>query len=753
MARKKKKFDWRIVYFFPIPLLWVLAAQFGQLDRLEHMLLDFRFRFRGPIQSDVKLVYVNVDSRAIQQIGERPWNRGRFAQAAQLLYERGGARAVGFDFVFSEQGHSDLVDRTEAAKGNVALGRLARKYPSLVLAAQYTGGDARTQKGIREFPFLRNGFTDRAKNDTPEMPEYPIVGATLTMQWGTVGLIDVDLETSRGEVPRWVPLFAESIVPTDWHMSVQLAAAALGLPPNSARRAGDFVELVNPTGEVVRRIPVREQQILEANWFSAWNEEGYSSHTSLADVLIAGDYLNSDDEARRQEGLLYFRRFFDAIILIGPTDPLLQDLATSPLDAQQVPKVGLHGNLVKTIVGERYLTRPADWLMWVSTFGLTLLVTSLTVAGGARSLWFKILAVGALVGFALLGFYLFRVSHVVVALSAPLGAAFCTGFAATIRQLVEEERQKGRIKGMFGAYVAPELVERMVDADTEPQLGGHDAEITAYFSDIQSFSAFSEKLGSGPLVELMNEYLTACTDIVQGEGGTLDKYIGDAVVAMFGAPIPLPDHAYRACVASQKVHAKLSELRAKWKGEGDRWPEIVHNMQTRVGLNSGTCMIGNMGSRTRFNYTMMGDNVNLAARMESGAKQFGVYTMVAEATKIACEEHGGDRVVFRFLDQIVVKGRSVPVKIFEIVGLKENLTPQTRECLAVFAQGVEHYRAQDFAAAIATWRRSAELEPNVPGRDPGVEGNPSLSLIKRAEYMKTHPPGEGWDGVFVMKEK
>ena len=130
---------------------------------------------------------------------------------------------------------------------------------------------------------------------------------------------------------------------------------------------------------------------------------------------------------------------------------------------------------------------------------------------------------------------------------------------------------------------------------------------------------------------------------MQEEGGTLDKYIGDAIVAMFGAPIAQQDHAYRACVTVCRVQSRLAELRAKWQAEGDRWPESVWRMRTRVGLNTGRCVIGNMGSRTRFNYTMMGDDVNLAARMESGAKSWGVYTMCTEATKLACERHGGDR--------------------------------------------------------------------------------------------------------------
>ena len=306
---------------------------------------------------------------------------------------------------------------------------------------------------------------------------------------------------------------------------------------------------------------------------------------------------------------------------------------------------------------------------------------------------------------------------------------------------------------MFGTYVSPQLVDNMVNSGEEPQLGGHEAEITPYFSDIQGFSKFSELLPPAKLVELMNEYLTACTDIVLAQGGALDKYIGDAVVAMFGGLVPLEDHALRACIASQLVHRKLLALREKWRGEGDKWPDIVWAMQSRIGLNSGLTTVGNMGSHARFNYTMMGDNVNLAARMESGAKAYGVYTIVTEATKLGCEKYGGDQVVFRYLDKIVVKGRTIPVPIYEIVGLKEDVTAQTRECLGLFEQGIARYLAQDWDAAEALFRRSAELEPNQPGKTPGVESNPSLTLVARCSYMRAHPPEAGWDGVYVMKEK
>ena len=493
-------------------------------------------------------------------------------------------------------------------------------------------------------------------------------------------------------------------------------------------------------------------------WRNSENDRSPANPTlnprvSLADVLLYGAQFKSDKPEEVKEAQDYFKQFKGAVILVGPTDPLLQDLGPTPFNAQPVPKVGVHGNLLKTIIAEKYLTHTPKGVMWAAVLLLTIAVSALAIVGGNRGTLLKGAAVVLLGVYTFACLALFAKSHLVLPMSAPLGAALSTSFIGIMWQLILEEKQKSRIKGMFGAYVSPELVSRMVDSESEPQLGGHDAPITAYFSDIQAFSSFSEKLKSGPLVELMNEYLTACTDIVMAEGGAVDKYIGDAVVAMFGAPVPVEDHALRACIASQKVHAKLGELRTKWKNETGKWPEIVHRMQTRIGLNSGTCMIGNMGSNQRFSYTMMGDNVNLAARMESGAKQFGVYTMIAEATKIECEKHGGDRVVFRYLDQIIVKGRSLPVKIYEIVGLRENLTPTTFECLKVWDEAIKLYLAQDFDGAIALSKKSHELEPNVPGRDPGVESNPSLWLASRCEYMKEHPPGEGWDGVFKMKDK
>jgi adenylate cyclase len=296
-------------------------------------------------------------------------------------------------------------------------------------------------------------------------------------------------------------------------------------------------------------------------------------------------------------------------------------------------------------------------------------------------------------------------------------------------------------------------VDRLVKSGERPQLGGHEEEITAYFSDIQGYSTFSEQLTPARLVELLNSYLTVCTDIVQEEGGTLDKYIGDAVVAMFGAPIPLKDHAYRACVAALRVQRALGELRVRWEAEGQSWPVIVRQMRTRIGLNTGQAIVGNMGSRTRFNYTMTGDHVNLASRMESGAKSWGAYAMCTEDTRASCVAHGGDRIVFRPLGRIVVKGRSQAVPIFELTGLREDVSDRTHECLGLFAQGLERYHSRDWGKAMEFFSKSEALEPLRPETNPGVASNPSLIYQEIVRHYRAHPPPEPWDGVYVMKDK
>jgi adenylate cyclase len=242
------------------------------------------------------------------------------------------------------------------------------------------------------------------------------------------------------------------------------------------------------------------------------------------------------------------------------------------------------------------------------------------------------------------------------------------------------------------------------------------------------------------------------TVILEYQGGTLDKYIGDAIVGIFGAPVRLADHAHRACLAAWRMQCQQAELRARWLAEGERWPPLVHHMRTRIGLHTGTAIVGNMGSTKRFNYTMMGDTVNLAARNESAAKSYGVYIMVSGDTR-AMAEAAGSPCVFRFLDRIVVKGRTRPVDVFEIVGEKGELTAAALSCLAAYAEAVEAYLRRDWARAREGFTAAAQFEPHQPDPMRGITINPSLLMLERCAWFAANPPPDDWDGRYIMKSK
>ncbi|MGC4075136.1 MAG: CHASE2 domain-containing protein [Nibricoccus sp.] len=746
MLRPKSLKSLRWLALLPIPALWWLAHVFGWISFLEQRSIDWRFRFRGEIDAPVKIAYVDVDSKSISDIGNQPWDRAYYAEVCAALIAAGQVKAIGVDYVFSENGKPELVDEPRFLQGTAELRQLLNSTPPIpvVVAAAYAAADDRDINGMRIIRELPEADMPPDQVEPPEKPTFRINAAELHHP-PVMGLID----TIDGGT-RKVPLFARTKDGTFFHMGVELARLYWGLPRDAVKIGREKLDFAQEDGVVRASIPLLSHRDLEVNWFSRWDSPERNPRVSFSLVLIASRMRTSTDPDERASATEFFSRFRDAVVLIGPVDPLLQDIAPTPLDVRPVPRVGIHGNLLKTIVSGKYLHRLSPLLTLAIILVLTSAACGLVLASGRRSTLRKVGAVVLLVAYTYLAFVVFARSHWVLPIITPLGAAFTTSFAALIWQLIVEEKQRGRIKGMFGTYVSPELVNRMIESGEEPRLGGVEARITAYFSDIEGFSSFSEKLPPDQLVELMNEYLTACTDIVTAQGGTLDKYIGDAVVAMFGAPVEFADHAYRACVASQLVQERLDALRKKWMSAGSKWPATVGHMHTRIGLNSGAAVVGNMGSLTRFNYTMMGDTVNIASRLETGARSYGAGTLVTEATKIAAEL-AGDRCVFRFLDRIVVKGRSQPVPIFEILGLKESISPSTRECAQHFAEGMDLYLRQEWDRAIAAFERSAKLEPRQP--DEFTEINPSLLYLKRCELMKQHPPTQNWNGVFVMTTK
>jgi len=794
----------RILYLFlvPVPVIWAILNYAGVLERLKDEAMNLRFRVRGEIRSPAKIIYADLDSRAMNmdRVGERPWDRQFFAEAGFLLLEYGRARAIGYDFVFSPKSMSRLVPDKNIVESNQNIASLIYRHPDkIVLAGDYTGVMLPFMERPSYPPLKYRGFKNPQVNPYPEMPTFPIVNYANGRPVGRVGMISVDESRNKDAIPRWCPLYFEyegsvhsrnllfgkqfsySVQGLDTqvvekedqlelqyqgntvetlprtmklrfhHFALELFLAAHGLNREAVVTREDSMEIYDRGGELLKRIPLTEGQLLEINWFSSWNSD-FNPRVSLAELFVNEALLFSEDPDERERGEAFFRQFEDAIILIGPTDPLLQDLAVTPFDSREVPRVGVHGNLLKTIYSDRYIQRPASHWDYLFLFGLTLIAVATGLYSGRYSLISKVATLLIFSGYVALVFVCFNGKDLVIPLVTPVGSSASTLFLGIVGKLILEERHKGKIKSMFGTYVSPELVDIMVESDQDPKLGGFEEEITAFFSDVQSFSSFSEKLPPQELVSLMNEYLTHMTEIIQEEKGTLDKYIGDAIVAMYGAPVPLEDHAARACRSAVRVQHRQLELQGIWKEEGDKWPEIVHHMQTRVGLNSGRATVGNMGSTSRFNYTMMGDAVNLAARCESGAKSYGVYTMVTEDTKIACEKLRDD-LCFRYLDRIIVKGRTRPVAVFELVDFKSDITPGERKGIDLFDEAVECYLQQRWEKAHALFTEAARYERYDPEKSDWIQTNPSRVMLQRTEIMRKNPPGADWDGVYTMTTK
>ena len=434
--------------------------------------------------------------------------------------------------------------------------------------------------------------------------------------------------------------------------------------------------------------------------------------------------------------------FYNKKLLYGLTAPGTSDLGSQPFNGSY-PMVGLHANALNTILSDIFITRTPKYIV-----SLVLLLLAALLAFGIQKLSPAIggAAVGGLVlVYVVTAFWIFTNYYIWLDLFAPIATVGLGYLGITVYNYIQEEKNKQFLKSSFGTYISPELIDEMYDSGQEPELGGEEGYHTAFFTDIQSFSAFSEKLSASDLVSLLNNYLTEMTDILMENNGTLDKYIGDAIVAFYGAPLDIKDHELLACRTAIKMQERLAELREQWQAEGDRWPEIVHHMQNRIGINTGQMVTGNMGSDSRMNYTMMGDTVNLAARLESSAKQYGIYIQIADSTY----ESVKDQVVVRALDFVKVMGKEEPVKVYELISEVGQEPEPYKKILPAFHEAIAYYFNQDWEKAIEAFKAADELEEMFAGR----KTNPSRIYIPRCEHFKVNPPGDDWDGVWTLTSK
>jgi adenylate cyclase len=505
-------------------------------------------------------------------------------------------------------------------------------------------------------------------------------------------------------------------------LDTMAVATALGVPARDIEPITADGELGLLAGVRIGKkfVPTDERGLLRLNYYGG---DGTFANYAIADII---------------DGKIPPAALKDKIVLVGATAQGTFDQRVTPFQ-KITAGVETHCNAIENMLEGTWLKRGTD----VLAAELVLLIVLAVVFGFvfARVRATLGLVVAALIAVLIYAadYTLFRMNVDVIG-ALPLVELGTMFTLVTVYRYATEERDKRQLRKAFQLYLNPEVMEEMLKQPEKLQLGGQERELTVLFSDIRGFTTISEKLTPQALVHLLNEYLSPMTDIVFANKGTLDKYIGDAVMAFFGAPLQNERHALAACEASLEMMATLRRLREKWRIEDPSIPDI----DIGIGVNSGPMVVGNMGSSQRFNYTVMGDNVNLASRLEGLNKEYGTHVLITEATLKAAQKAAGDKpLVVRELDAVRVKGKKEPVKLFELRG--RGAAPRADlPLLEAYARGLALYREQRFATARLSFEECLEHGP---------EDGPARLFLSRCDAMSTEPPGEGWDGVFSMTHK
>jgi adenylate cyclase len=707
---KKKYKEKRLVSVSILIGTLLLAIIIGYLPTvidIERNLIDYRFKVRGGLDvSQSPIVIVAIDDQSDESTPERwPWPREYYAHLIENL-NQAGAAVIGIDVIF---GQADTHGEESDAKFAEAL----KKYDNVVLAGK-----------------IEKRMLSYDQDDYVSLVEPFGKFVETGVSWGLASM-----EGDPDGILRRYPagqVYNDSIYPS---FAVEIIKKYRKLSENTplTEDADNFY-----MGEY--RLPKFESDAILINFSGASNTFQYYSFDGVVDDeefdLLEEYDLDSfsdpgDEELNIPPGLLQSGVLKDKVVLVGATMKELHDFFNTPYEI--TPGVEVHANAFQTILSENYLQGISLILYYIILIGLALIVWLFTrylpTLGGTLATFSL-----AIIYFAA-AFWLFIQLNLVVEVAIPV---LLIGFAYTghtVYHYILSQHEKKMIQGAFMHYVPEKVVKDLIGNPEKLALGGEERVVTVMFTDVAGFTSISEKLSPADLVHLLNEYLTEMTDIILSHEGIIDKYEGDAIMAEFGVPVLYEFHARHACEAALKMQKRLKELRIKWQGENK--PQL----RARIGINTGEVIVGNMGSRDVFDYTVMGDHVNLGSRLEGANKFYGTNIMISEFTHDMVQE----AFLSRELDLIRVKGKEKPIKVYELIANKEDeQDSKFTKMLEHYNKGIGYYRAQAWNEAIDCFEQCLQLQP---------EDAPSSEYRKRCINYKFNSPGEDWDGVTIMTEK
>ncbi|MCX7982270.1 MAG: adenylate/guanylate cyclase domain-containing protein [Syntrophales bacterium] len=672
--------------------------------------LDLRMVYRGTIKPGPEVAIVAIDEKSLSELGRWPWSRKHIALLVDSLKSY-GVKAVGFDIVFSEpEGEADRVlSQSIERADNVTLGYFF--HTSKRDMGHLKEKDINTALdliGNSQYPIVQ------VKSPPAEdilFQAYAAVPSIELIAQGAVNSGFFNAFPDSDGVIRKSPLVIKCKDNFYFPLSVALILQYLDHPPIRLKLSEIGVE------EIIledTRIPTDEAGRLLINYLGPART---FPHYSAVDVI----------NKKIQPELLK-----DRIVIVGATATGIYDLRVTPY-SNIYPGVEIHANIIDNILHKNFLEH-SSWTTFLDA--LAIIVFGFLVGiivPRTKAIPGLIATLALLLSFLAFNFIAFAKFKIWLNLTYPLLAMATLFLFINIYRYMTEEKEKKKIKNAFQYYLTPTVINEILTDPSKLKLGGEKKDLSVMFSDIRGFTTISEQLSPEELVSLLNEYLTAMTKKVFKYDGLLDKYIGDAIMAVFGAPIDQPDHALRACRTALEMMEELQNLQKKWDAEGK--PKI----DIGIGINSGDMVVGNMGSDMRFDYTVMGDNVNLASRLEGLNKEYGTHIIISESTY----ERIKDVLLAREIDAVRVKGKKQPVKIYELLGEKKD-APLHEAYIKTFEDALNLYRAQKFDEAIALFQKTLDIRPGDP---------PSTMYLKRAAELKENPPGPDWDGVFTMTRK
>ncbi len=685
----------------------------------------------------VPVTILDIDDPSLEEFGQWPWPRTRVAEIVTKV-AAAGAVAIAFDIVFAER---DRLSPEGVARDNPGLPAEMRAQlkalPDNDVALARAMRQTRVVVGQTSVRSARSNLADKAAMRTvphaiigadprPFLPRFPDVVRNLDiLEDAAAGRGVFSVRPDPDGIYRRVPMV----------MLVQ-DTLRLGLAPELLRVAtggNAFALRTNEAG--IDGVVLGGKMIRTGPDGRVWP---YLTPSLPQRYVSAGDVLAGRVAPERLAGQL---------VLVGTSAIGLEDFRPTPLG---VPMAGveIHAQLLENILTDTLLNRPnyAVAVELLTVLVLSALVIVLVPVIGAR--WIIAFAVSLLVGYSGLSYYLFHEVRILLDPTWPVLGTVLTLMLMSSANYLREERQKQQIRGAFGQYVSPDLVARLQENPEGLTLGGERRELTVLFSDVRGFTTLAEGFRDDPpgLTALMNSFLTVLSRAILREGGTIDKFMGDAVMAFWNAPLDAPDHAAAACRAALAMRADVATLNAERARAAAEAGGAAHPIDVGIGLNTGDCVVGNMGSDSRFDYTALGDAVNLASRLEGQSKPYGLGIILGSATARAVE----GRFAMIELDLLRVKGKMAPERVFGLLGDEAMRTrPDFAELEAANTAMRAAYSAQDWDAAEAALDR---LEAAGAPLDLDMTGYVAL-YRRRIAALRANPPGEGWDGVHVATDK